>query len=390
MDELKFYKKEIEEFDDIFNSYLPNLHDINKLKKDLEEKNLCSVFPNLYKFTKKCLESDNLIEDFYSFFEIRIKEELKQYSSVKKQEKKKFFENKKKIKSIKSLKNIKKIIELNNNTFIVIDNSTMCFFFSFNFQLMTRVFIGEINNNILKLKNENILFQQDNCLMNLETKEFKLSKKIILKNESQNYFIELHNNILIISNSEESLIYKKNEENFICFKVINFTGIPFQLNSYSFILINQEQISQYSINSFELMNSMKNQSQNRFPFIYDENILLLYNENGNGIIDIIDRVKFSKINSIEFYYTGSTAHCYKINAICLTKSDTILLALSEKIYLHYESNRFFLVEKQLSKNKNEFDDCSTLVIYSCVSSIFSLINGNIIIGYLSDGLDIYR
>ena len=266
----------------------------------------------------------------------------------------------------------------------------MCFFDSNNFQLMTRVFIGEINNNILKLKNENILFQQDNCLMNLETKEFKLSKKIILKNKSQNYFIELHNNILIISNSEESLIYKKNEENFICFKVINFTGIPFQLNSYSFILINQEQISQYSINSFELMNSMKNQSQNRFPFIYDENILLLYNENGNGIIDIIDRVKFSKINSIEFYYTGSTAHCYKINAVCLTKSDTILLALSEKIYLHYESNRFFLVEKQLSKNKNEFDDCSTLVIYSCVSSIFSLINGNIIIGYLSDGLDIYR
>ncbi len=225
--------------------------------------------------------------------------------------------------------------------------------------------------------------------MNLETKEFKLAKKINLKNELENYFIELSNKVLIINNIEETLIYKLINENYICLKVLDFIGTPFQLNLNSFILINKENICQYSIETSEKINLMENKSKNSIPFIYDENILLLYDNIGNGIIDIIDRKNFKNINSINFYYTGSTAHCFRITSIILSEWNTIIFGITEKIFIQYESNRFFLTEKKLSKNKKEFDDCSTIVINSAISSLCSLNNRNIIIGYLYDIAEIY-
>ena len=203
---LNFSDEEIKEFRVIFTSYLPNLNDIKKLKNDLEDKNLVSSFPNLYEFTLNCLDSDNLIDEFNSIGKIKIKEELKKYYLIVKEEKKLFLENKKKINNIKFFYKIKEIIKFNNNNFIIIDNFTIGFFDSINFQLITRVYIGELKNTFLKLKNDNVMFQYKNYLMNLETKEFKLSKKIILKNELENYFIELSNKFLIINNIEQILI----------------------------------------------------------------------------------------------------------------------------------------------------------------------------------------
>ena len=130
--------------------------------------------------------------------------------------------------------------------------------------------------------------------MNLETKEFKLSRKINLKNELENYFIEVSNKLLIINNIEETLIYSIIHDNYIFLKLIDFIGFPFQLNLNTFILINKEKICQYSIETLERINLMENKSKNSIPFIYDENIILLYDNNGNGIIDIIDRKNLQK------------------------------------------------------------------------------------------------
>ncbi len=94
---LNFSDEEIKEFRLIFTSYLPNLNDIKKLKNDLEDKNLVSSFPNLYEFTLNCLDSDNLIDEFNSIGKIKIKEELKKYYLIVKEEKKLFLENKKKL-----------------------------------------------------------------------------------------------------------------------------------------------------------------------------------------------------------------------------------------------------------------------------------------------------
>ena len=386
---LNFSEEEIKDFRLIFSSYIPNLNDIKKLKNDLENKNLILSFPNLYEFTLNCLNSDNLIDEFNTIGKIKIKEELKNYSLIVKEEKKLFLENKKKNKSIKSFYKIKEIIKLNNNIFIIIDNFTIGFFDSINYQLITRVYIGELKNSFLKLKNNNLMFQYENYLMNLETKEFKLSRKINLKNELENYFIEVSNKLLIINNIEETLIYSIIHDNYIFLKLIDFIGFPFQLNLNTFILINKEIICQYSIETLERINLMENKSKNSIPFIYDENIILLYDNNGNGIIDIIDRKNFTKINSINFYYTGSTAHCFRITSVILSDWNTIIFGITEKIFIQYESNRFFLTEKKLSKNKNEFDDCSTIVINSAISSLCCLNNGNIIIGYLYDIAEIY-